>query len=194
MPDPGWPIIFESGGPFWHAIYGETYRKSLKDLKEHFGPFWAFSRPVFTKKHRFLQILSKFINNSPVVGVGSFHPQNHQNGPETAKTGRKPEIKKLQISRLDSIQQGSIKETVKSSLPGAPDQTIKQTTRSGWVKRGGRGPQLRAKTWKSPRRRKVMRFNLWKVPKSGKHVILPSKNGPHPSPRPNRTFWSQFWA
>jgi len=51
--------------------------------------------------------------------------------------------------------------------------------------------QLRAETRKSPRSQKDMGFNLWKVPKSGKHVILPSKTDPPrgPSPRPNRAFW-----
>jgi len=117
----GGPIIFESGRPFWLAIYGETYRKSLKDLKEHFGPFWAFSRPVFTKKHRFLQILSKFINNSPVVGVGSSPPPEplkrtgkRQNGPETRNQKFTDFQSGFNLARI-------CKETAKFSLPEWPD-------------------------------------------------------------------------
>jgi len=73
----GFPIVFESGRPFWHAIYGETYRKSLKDLKEHFDPFWALFGPVFALSEHFLRLLKPRRNHAPI----------RKTGPETEKSG-----------------------------------------------------------------------------------------------------------
>jgi len=73
----------------WADHFGSQYMgkhigNPLRIWKNILGRFGHFSGMFSQKKHRFLQILSKFINNSPVVGVGSFPSKTPPNWPETA--------------------------------------------------------------------------------------------------------------
>jgi len=69
---------------------GKHIGNPLRIWKNILGRFGHFPVLFSQEKHRFLQILSKFINNSPVVGVGSFPHQNPPKRP--GKYQNKPDL------------------------------------------------------------------------------------------------------